>query len=141
MSDTGGLFPFDDAEEFAEDIVDEEEEYTIKDFEIDWDTMKMTGNIVEGLDAIVMWVHLALRTKRYEWLIFSWDYGEEYTDLLGYSYTQEYLESEVERMITECVTQHPYITGIQDLTVTVEKDKHHITFTLLTDLGEVELDV
>lgn len=37
MSDTGGLFPFDDAEEFAEDIVDEEEEYTIKDFEIDWD--------------------------------------------------------------------------------------------------------
>ena len=114
MSDTGGLFPFDDAEEFAEDIVDEEEEYTIKDFEIDWDTMRMTGNIVEGLDAIVMWVHLALRTKRYEWLIFSWDYGEEYTDLLGYSYTQEYLESEVERMITECVTQHPYITGIQD---------------------------
>ena len=80
MSDTGGLFPFDDAEEFAEDIVDEEEEYTIKDFEIDWDTMKMTGNIVEGLDAIVMWVHLALRTKRYEWLIFSWDYGEEYID-------------------------------------------------------------
>lgn len=79
--------------------------------------------------------------KRYEWLIFSWDYGEEYTDLLGYSYTQEYLESEVERMITECVTQHPYITGIQDLKVTVEKDKLHITFTLLTDLGEVEIDV
>lgn len=36
MSDTGGLFPFDDAEEFAEDIVDEEEEYTIK-------TLKLTG--------------------------------------------------------------------------------------------------
>lgn len=52
-----------------------------------------------------------------------------------------YLESEVERMITECVTQHPYITGIQDLTVTVEKEKLHITFTLLTDLGEVEIDV
>lgn len=28
MSDTGGLFPFDDAEEFTEDIVDEEEEYS-----------------------------------------------------------------------------------------------------------------
>lgn len=76
MSDTGGLFPFDDAEEFAEDIVDEEEEYTIKDFEIDWDTMRMTGNIVEGLDAIVMWVHLALRTKKYiEPLI---DYMQDY---------------------------------------------------------------
>lgn len=141
MSDTGGLFPFDDAEEFGEEISTEEEEYTIRDFEIDFTTMKMTGRIVEGLDAVEMWVQLALRTKRYEWLIFSWDYGEEYTDLLGYSYTQEYLESEVERMITECVTQHSYITGIQDLTVTVEKDKLHITFTLLTDLGEVEIDV
>ena len=83
MSDTGGLFPFDDAEEFGEEIRTEEEEYTIRDFEIDWNTMRMTGNIVEGLDAIEMWVHLALRTKRYEWLIFSWDYGEELLILSG----------------------------------------------------------
>lgn len=140
MSETGGLFPFDDTEEFLVDE-EEDEEYVIRDFEIDFTTMKMTGRIVEGLDAIEMWVQLALRTKRYEWIIFSWDYGEEYTDLLGYSYTKEYLDSEVERMITECVTQHPYITGIENLTVELENDKLHITFTLITDLGEVEIDV
>lgn len=140
MSETGGLFPFDDAEEFPV-IEEENEEYIIRDFGIDFTTMTMTGRIVEGLDAIEMWVQLALRTKRYEWIIFSWDYGEEYTDLLGYSYTKEYLDSEVERMITECVTQHPYITGIEDLTVEVEGDHLHITFTLITDLGEVEIDV
>lgn len=140
MSETGGLFPFDDTEEFP--VVEEDaEEYVIRDFEIDFSTMKMTGRIVENLDAIEMWVQLALRTKRYEWLIFSWDYGEEYTDLLGYSYTKEYLDSEVERMITECVTQHPYITGIEDLTVEVEEEHLHITFTLITDFGEVEIDV
>lgn len=140
MSETGGLFPFDDTEEFP--VIEEDaEEYVIRDFEIDFTTMKMTGRIVEGLDAIEMWVQLALRTKRYEWIIFSWDYGEEYTDLLGYSYTKEYLDSEVERMITECVTQHPYITGIENLTVELEQDKLHITFTLLTELGEVEIDV
>lgn len=141
MSETGGLFPFDDAEEFP--LVEEEEDeiYIIRDFEIDFDTMRMTGKIVEGLDAIEMWVQLALRTHRYDWIIFSWDYGEEYTDLIGYSYSHEYLESEVKRLITECVTQHPYITGIKDLTVTVERDHLHVTFTLLTDLGEVEIDV
>lgn len=140
MSETGGLFPFDDTEEFP--VVEEDaEEYVIRDFEIDFHTMQMTGRIVENLDAIEMWVQLALRTKRYEWVIFSWDYGEEYTDLLGYSYTKEYLDSEVERMITECVTQHPYITGIEDLTVEVEEGHLHITFTLITDFGEVEIDV
>lgn len=140
MSETGGLFPFDDTEEFP--VTEEDaEEYVIRDFEIDFTTMTMTGRIVEGLDAIEMWVQLALRTKRYEWIIFSWDYGEEYTDLLGYSYSKEYLDSEVERMITECVTQHPYVTGIEDLTVEIENEHLHITFTLITDLGEVEIDV
>lgn len=141
MSETGGLFPFDDAEEFNLTDEEETEEYIIRDFEVDFSTMKLTGRIVEGVDAIEMWVHHALRVHRYDWLIFSWDFGEEYTDLIGYSYSQEYLESEVERMITDCVTQHPYITGIQDLVVSVEKDDLHIKFTLLTDLGEVEIDV
>lgn len=141
MSDTGGLFPFDDAEEFPLAEEEEDEIYVIRDWEIDFDTLTMTGKIVEGLDAIEMWVHLALRTHRYDWMIFSWDYGEEYTDLIGYSYSQEYLESEVERLITDCVTEHPYITGIQDLVVSVERDKLHVNFTLLTDLGEVEIDV
>lgn len=140
MSETGGLFPFDDVEEFPVSTEDDEE-YVIRDFEIDFSTMRMTGRIVEGLDAIEMWVQMALRTKRYEWLIYSWDFGEEYTELLGYSYTQEYLDSEVERLITECVTQHPYVTGIEDLNVEVEQEKLHITFTLITDLGEVEIDV
>ena len=109
MSDTGGLFPFDDAEEFGEEISTEEEEYTIRDFEIDFTTMKMTGNIVEGLDAIEMWVQLALRTKRYEWLIFSWDYGEEYTDLLGYSYTP--VKSPVPLSDNHKLSVSPLLTG------------------------------
>ena len=89
---TGGLFPFDDTEEFP-DLIEEEsnEEYIYKDFEIDWKTMRMTGKIVEGRDAVEQWAHIALRTSRYDWLIYSWDFGEEYTELIGYSYSQEYL--------------------------------------------------
>lgn len=140
--ETGGLFPFDDTEEFPLLEDEETEDYIVRDFEIDWDTMKLTGNIVENIDAIVMWVHNALRTKRYEWLIYSWDFGEEYTELLGYSYTEEYLESEVERLITECLTEHPYISGIDNLEIQViDGAKLHITFTLVTDFGEEEVDL
>lgn len=143
MNEDTGLFPFDDAEVFT--LTDDEtEDYVVRDFEIDWDTMKLTGKIVEGVDAIVMWVHNALRTKRYEWLIYSWDFGEEYTNLLSYSYTLDYLNSEVDRLISECLEEHPYISGIENLEVEViGGDKLHIAFTLVTDFGEeeVELDV
>jgi len=145
MSDTGGLFPFDDDEEFDSDIndleEDNEEDYILRDFGIDWDTMTLTGEIVEGLDAIEMWVQNALRTKRYEWPIYSWDFGEEFTDLLGYSFSQEYLENECKRIVTECVQEHPYIEGVENLKVTYEKEKLSLSFTLVTDLGEVDIDV
>ena len=135
----GGLFPFDDTEDVTVD--DEEESYVLRDFEIDWHTMKLTGKIVEGIDAIEQWAQMALRSERYEWLIHSWDYGEEYTSLLGYSWSWEYLNSEVERYLLECLCEHPYITGITDLSIVVENEKMHISFTLVTDLGEVEIDV
>lgn len=142
MSETGGLFPFDDTEEFPEEIVSEiEGGYIYRDFEIDWNTMRMTGKIVEGRDAVEQWAQIALRTQRYEWIIYSEDFGEEYTELIGYSYSQEYLDNEVERTITECLKENPYITGIADLVVEVENEHLHITFTMLTDFGEVEMDV
>lgn len=141
MAETGGLFPFDELEDTEEDELEDDGDYVIRDFEIDWETMTLTGNIVEGLDAIVQWANNALRTARYEWTIYSWDFGEEYTTLIGYTYTQEYLDNEVNRMVTECLCEHPYIQGISDLVVTVERDRLHIEFTLITDLGEVSMDV
>ena len=104
MSETGGLFPFDDDEDFDDEINDleddDEGEYIIRDFEIDWDKMVLTGKIVEGLDAIVQWVNIALRTERFKWAIYSDDFGEEHTKLLSYTYSQEYLENECNRMIS-----------------------------------------
>lgn len=141
MAETGGLFPFDELEDTEEDELEDDGDYVIRDFEIDWETMTLTGNIVEGLDAIVQWANNALRTARYEWTIYSWDFGEEYTTLIGYTYTQEYLDNEVNRMVTECLCEHPYIQRISDLVVTVERDRLHIEFTLITDLGEVSMDV
>lgn len=90
MSETGGLFPFDDSEEFIEIFDgDIEEGYVYRDFEIDWKTMKMTGRIIEGKEAVWQWAYMALRTRRYDWIIYSWYFGEEYTELIGYSYSKD----------------------------------------------------
>ena len=64
-------------------------------------------------------------------------------ELIGYSYSEEYLNSEVRRYMEECLFENEHITGVQDLEVSQIKDVLHIKFTLVTDVGskEVEMDV
>ena len=94
-------------------------------------------------DALCVWAYLALKAKRYRWIIYSWGYGDEVYDLIGYSYSEEYLNSEVRRYMEECLFENEHITGVQDLEVSQIKDVLHIKFTLVTDVGskEVEMDV
>ena len=136
------LFPF-----ITDDYVDlspqEITSSSIREYEINFITNQLTGRVVEGVDAIHMWAYLALKAKRYRWVIYSWYYGAELTDLIGYSYSEEYILTETQRYIEECLFEHDYITSIENLEVSRIKDKLSIKFTLITKLGskEVEMDV
>ncbi|HFL3174618.1 TPA: DUF2634 domain-containing protein [Clostridioides difficile] len=136
------LFPFatDTEPALAETTVTAS---SIREYELDFKSGKLTGKIVEGVDALCVWAYLALKAKRYRWVIYSWGYGEEYTNLIGYSYSEEYLHSEVERYMLECLLENEHITGIEDLEVSQIKDKLYIKFKLVTDVGskEVEMNV
>ena len=116
---------------------------SIREYEIDFKTGRLTGKIVEGVDALCIWAYLALKANRYRWVIYSWTYGEEITNLIGYSYSKEYLQSEVKRYIEDCLLENENITGIEDLEITQVKDRLTIKFTLVTVVGskEVELNV
>ena len=136
------LFPFVTDEEL--DLVTPEvTASSIREYGIDFKTGKLTGKIVEGIEALHVWAYLALKAKRYRWVIYSWYYGAEYYNLIGYSYSEEYLKSEIQRYVEECLLENEHITGIEDLEVSQTKDKLTIKFTLVTEVGskEVELDV
>ena len=136
------LFPFATNEEVAL-ATPEITASAIREYELDFETGKLTGRIVTGVDAICVWAYLALKAKRYRWVIYSWYYGEEYTNLIGYSYSEEYLHSEVQRYMEECLFENEHITAIEELFVKQENEKLHIKFRLVTDVGskEVELNV
>lgn len=136
------MFPFDIEDEEIE-IENEEakEEVEPKEYGVDFATGQLTGEIVTGKDAIAVWCWFALHTKRYAHEQYSWDYGIELQDLIGKSYSIEYIESEAGRMIEECLTVNEYVQGIDGLTVTLEKDKLTCTFKIITDYGEVEMNV
>ena len=137
-----GLFPFVTEEEVAL-VTPEVTASSIREYEIDFKTGQLTGKIVEGVDALCIWAYLALKAKRYRWVIYSWYYGAEYFDLIGNSYSEAYLKSEVQRYMEECLYENEHITGIEELEVSHIKDKLTIKFKLVTDVGskEVELDV
>ena len=76
-----------------------------------------------------------LSIERYDWIIFSWNYGVELRDLIGMQ--TSYVLPEVKRRITECLTQDDRIKNVDDFEFEVEKNKVHATFKVYTDFGVV----
>ena len=116
---------------------------SIREYEIDFKSGRLTGRIVEGVDALCVWAYLALKARRYRWEIYSWGYGNEVYNLIGNSYSEDYLKSESRRYMEECLLENEHITGIEDLEVSQIKDVLRIKFKMITDVGskEVELNV
>ena len=88
-----------------------------------------------------MWAWLALRTPRYRFYIYSEDYGQEYENLVGKSYSEELTDSELERMTEECLTENPYITGIENFSCVKQEEKITLTFRLITEVDVITEDL
>lgn len=131
------MFPFVDNEEEDEK---EENLYIPREYGINFETGQLSGKIVEGYDALLVWVWLALKTPRYRYYIYSEDYGQEYEELIGKSYSKELTDSELERMTEECLTENPYITGIENFTCAKDEGKVTVSFRLITELGDGEVN-
>ena len=132
------MFPFVDNEEEDEQ---EESLYIPREYGIDFETGQLSGKIVEGYDALLVWAWLALQTPRYRYYIYSENYGQEYEDLIGKSYSTEQTDSELERMTEECLTENPYITGIENFSCVKIEEKVTVTFSLITELGDGEVSI
>lgn len=118
-----------------------EETKTLREYGIDFDTGKLTGKIVEGLEAIKVWIWLAMKIVRYRYVIYSWDYGNENEELIGKGYTDEHIKSEVERMTEDALLINPNITSITDIEVLRSNDKLSASFIANTLYGEVKINV
>jgi hypothetical protein len=112
-----------------------------REYGMNFATGQLTGDIVEGADAIKIWIYLALKTTRYRYEIYSWDYGNELEGLIGQSYSKEFLEIECRRMVEDCLLINDNIESISDFQVTLQNDRLRIAFTANTKFGEVKIDV
>lgn len=132
-------FALEDVEE-TDELADNTIE-TPREYGIDFTTGKLTGVIVEGLEAIKVWIWLALHVERYRFPIYSWQYGAELDQYIGKGYSQEYLEADVRETVEDCLSQNEHITGISDFFVELNGDKLSISFHVETDIGGMDINV
>lgn len=96
---------------------------------------------VDDLEAVMQAIYLILSTERYEFIIYSWDYGIELIDLIGKP--PHYVMSELPRRITDALIQDNRITNVTDFQFTQSGKKLHTTFTVVSNIGNIatELEV
>jgi hypothetical protein len=97
--------------------------------------------IVEGTEALKIWIWKALKTSKAIYPIYSDDYGQEFEGLVGKGISKSLAESEAERLTLECLKENEHILGISNFRADKSKDILKITFTAITDCGEVIVDV
>lgn len=95
----------------------------------------------DDLDAIVQAVYLILSTERYQFIIYSWDYGVELLDLIGKP--MPYVMSELPRRIKEALTQDDRIEDVVDFEFEQQGNRLHTKFTVVSNVGNLptELEV
>lgn len=93
---------------------------------------------VDELEAVKQAVFLICNIERYDYPIYSWDFGVELKDLIGQDI--DYIMSEAKRRITEALLQDDRIENVDDFEFELNKKKVHVTFTVYTNYGSFETE-
>lgn len=93
-------------------------------------------NYTEKLEAMQQAIYHILQTERYQYTMFSWNYGIETLDLYGEPLS--FICPELERRITEALLWDSRITAVGEFQFdTANKGSVLVTFTVHTIFGSV----
>ena len=95
--------------------------------------------IIEGNEAIKAWVYKALLVPRYNYSIYSWNYGSELMDLIGKAYTPQLTKSEAKRYIEEALKINPYILEVNVVDTDFKDSVLSANVKITTIYGESEV--
>lgn len=136
------LFPVIDPQEAQQESAQALPLYREVAWDFERDVPRFRGRepiVVEGKEALKVWIWRALRTARYRYEIYSWDYGSEFESLLGQAYSDSIKTAEAPRYLRECLLTNPYITEVRDIQVDFSSATLTVWGTAVTVYGEVEL--
>lgn len=117
-----------------------------EDFETEYElhpskTYKLQANgtisgLVDEREAMEQAVYKILNTERFNYMIYSWDYGIELDALVGESIM--FVIPELERRIEEALMQDERITSIEDFEFELLGSAVSVSFTVHTIFGDID---
>lgn len=102
--------------------------------------MNLESNLIrgytDGQEAMKQAIYKILNTERYQYVMYSWNYGIELLDLYGEPVS--YVCPELERRITEALTWDDRIQSVDNFEFNIsKKGEILVTFTVHTVFGDV----
>ena len=102
-------------------------------------TSELIRGYTDGQEAMKQAIYKILNTERYQYVMYSWNYGVELLDLYGEPVS--YVCPELERRITEALTWDDRIKSVDNFEFNIsKKGEIHVTFTAHTVFGEVQAE-
>lgn len=121
--------------EIQEDFILEEQSNKTYKLNIENNTIE---GVCDGLENIKQTIYCILNTERFDYLIYSWDYGIETKKLIGEHST--YVIPELERLIKEALTQDDRIEDVTEFEFVQESNKIISKFKVITILGDIGIE-
>lgn len=116
----------------------EDEEIPNKNYTMDINKTRINGYCDELL-AVQQSIYKILNTERYQYVIYSWDYGIELEDLFGKPV--DYCCSELQRRITEAIEWDDRVESVDGFEFdTSERHTVKVTCTAHTVFGDLEIE-
>lgn len=93
----------------------------------------------DGIKAMEQAIYKILNTERYEHLIYSFNYGIEFSDLIGKDTT--FIRADLKRRIEEALFQDERIVSIENFEMNEgeEKDIILVSFDVITTEGNINV--
>lgn len=108
-----------------------------KTYFMDIETERIRG-FTDDINSMKQAVFKILNTERYQYVIYSWNYGIETIDLYGQN--TAYVMSELKRRISEALLWDSRITSVDNFEFSTERGKINCKFIVHTIFGDVDAE-
>lgn len=121
--------------ELTTDLVIQEQAFESRTYQLS-DT-RIEG-FVDELEALKQAIYKVLSTEKYEYPIYSFDYGIEWKELIGEE--RPYVRAEMKRMIEEALLLDDRIREVDGFQFEFSGDSCRCTFSVSSIYGEFEIE-
>lgn len=132
------LIPDQGAVTIGQDIeVTSAADQTTRTYKMDLEAGRVAG-FVDNTEAMEQVIFKILSTERFDFLIYSWNYGTETKAAVGKSFPV--FSSEIKRVIREALLTDSRITDVVDFAVArIDKRTADVSFTAETIFGRIDV--